>query len=239
MDELPVVCWLGYGLLLPAIAGISDRAGRCRADRWCLAARGPAAKGVEVVVKGPGGDVLGRELEALPPSRICLWSTRLSRLRALEPRLRADWRCFRSGLFESASAVGAGRPTAGGDILVLREVEEIHVLRRSFGSLGRRPVAEPGQLGLAERERRPAAPDDDRQDWSSGCGSHGPLQLLVGLLLAGAIRSRAPATARWSVSADGCFSHGSQVAWVRWSWVLAGGWARATAVTQSSRRGDW
>ena len=135
---LSVVCWLGYGLLLPAIAESSDRGGRRGADA-----------GVEVVVKGPDGDVLGCELEPLPPSRICVWSTRLSRLRAPESRLRADRRCCRSGLFESASAVGAGTPTAGGTFwCCARSRKSTSCAGRSDHSADA-PVAEPGQTELA------------------------------------------------------------------------------------------
>jgi hypothetical protein len=69
-------------------------------------------QGVEVVVKRPDA-VLGRELESLLSSRICVWSTRLSRLRA---EVEAPCRPARApfGPFESASAVGTGTSTANG-----------------------------------------------------------------------------------------------------------------------------
>jgi hypothetical protein len=227
---LSVVCWLGYGLLLPAIAESSDRGGRRGADA-----------GVEVVVKGPDGDVLGCELEPLPPSRICVWSTRLSRLRAPESRLRADRRCCRSGLVRVRVRGRCGHTHRRRDILVLREVEEVHQLRRSFGSLGRRPGGRTRPDRVGGVERRPAAPDSDRQDWSSGWPAPGRMTPRVagGAAAGRATRTRAPATARWSAGPDGSLAQGSQVAWVRWSWVLARGWVRATAVTQPSRRGDW
>jgi hypothetical protein len=104
---------LGYGLLLAAIAGRPDRAGRGR--RRSLGAwrrEVQRLQGVEVVVKCPD-DVLGRELESLPPSRICVWSTRLFRLRAeVEAPCRPAYVPF--GPFESAAAVGTGTSTANG-----------------------------------------------------------------------------------------------------------------------------
>jgi hypothetical protein len=152
-----------------------NRAGRRRADRWRLAARVQRLHAVEVVVKGPDDDVLGRELAALPASRICVWSRRLSRLRAPESRLCADRRCFPSGPFELASAVSAGTPPPEGTAWCCARSRNSTSCAGGSDQLADAPVAEPDQPGLAELERRPAAPDGDHQAWSSGQPAPGPM----------------------------------------------------------------
>jgi hypothetical protein len=173
-----------------------NRAGRRRADRWRLAARVQRLHAVEVVVKGPDDDVLGRELAALPASGFvsgrgaCLDSARRSRgcVRtgaAFRP-VRSSWR---------PRSVRAHHP--GGDSLVLREVEELHELRRWFGSVGRRPGGRtrPARSGRARTAARRARWRPSGLVKRPACtGSHDPLELLVGCSWPGRPRTHTPAT---------------------------------------------